>query len=57
MADSEIAANVTAEAGNNRRTRRDQNRLSAMRPVARRSVTSNDVMRKPDSVKNVDTPR
>jgi hypothetical protein len=56
-ADSEMPASVTAEAGNSRRSRRAQKAVSRMRPVPTRSEISSDVIRKPDSVKNVDTPR
>jgi hypothetical protein len=56
-ADREMPASVTAEAGNNRRSRRAQNAVRRMRPVPTRSEISSDVIRKPDSVKNVDTPR
>ena len=48
---------VRADAGSRRRMRRAQNRPSEMRPLALRSPSSSDVMRNPDNVKNVDTPR
>ena len=51
------ASKVTNEAGSSRRIRRAQKALSEMPPVALRSPRSSDVMRNPDSVKNVDTPR
>jgi len=44
-------------AGSKRRNRRAQKARRRMRPVAVASVSSRVVMRKPDSVKNVLTPR
>ena len=51
------ATSVTIEAGNRRRSRRAQKAPSEMRRLAPCSPSSSDVMRKPDNVKKVDTPR
>jgi hypothetical protein len=51
------ATSVTNEAGSSRRIRRAQKAPREMPPVALRSPRSSDVMRNPDSVKNVETPR
>jgi hypothetical protein len=55
--DSSSSARVTAEAGSRRRRRRAQNAVSFTRCVRPNSTTSSEVIRKPDSVKNVETPR
>ena len=57
MATTTVATIVTSAAGRSRRTRRTQNEPRLISPVSTRSVSSNDVMRKPESVKNAETPR
>src|SRR3954447_5375859 len=44
-------------AGINRRNRRPQNARRATRPVPARSASNNDVIKNPDRVKNVETPK
>ena len=51
-----IRPTLSAAAGQSRRTRRAQNRGSDT-PPASTSRTSSDVIRNPDSVKKVETPR
>jgi hypothetical protein len=48
---------VSIAAGSSRRARRAQNAGRSIRPVSCRSRNSSVVIRKPDSVKNSDTPR
>ena len=48
---------ATSAAGSSRRARADQKRRSEIRPFWWFSTRSSEVMRKPDSVKNVETPR
>ena len=50
-------ASAARAAGMSRRKRRTQKALRSTEPVAARSANSNDVMRKPESVKKVETPR
>jgi hypothetical protein len=50
-------AMVTTAAGRRRRARRSQKRAGERRPVAPHSPRANVVMRKPERVKNVETPR
>jgi hypothetical protein len=49
-------ASVSSDAGSRRRSRRLQNRPSCTPPPLD-SRSSNEVMRKPESVKKLDTPR
>ena len=48
---------ATSAAGSSRRARADQKRRSEIRPFWWFSTRSSEVMRKPDSVKKVETPR
>ncbi len=50
-------ARQSSDAGMRRRYRRNQNRRRSMRPSALNSQISSIVIRNPDTVKNVDTPR
>jgi len=52
-----MAPSTTSSAGSRRRARRAQNPGRLMRPFRPHSVSSSDVMRKPDSTKNASTPR
>jgi len=52
-----VPSSMASSAGISRRARRTQNRRKSIRPVRDRSVSSNEVIRNPDSTKNVSTPR
>jgi len=57
QAKMQMAPSVASAAGISRRNRRDQNAFRSIRWSLPHSRSSRLVMRKPESVKNIDTPR